>query len=87
MFDKRAQVDPPLDLMASSVLNPQAITLKDFMELTSHLPKETPLVALVVDEDDVEYARHILSAAVRVDRNNRADPLTRIELRVEGEVQ
>lgn len=81
MFDRRESVDTSLDLMAP--LAPEAITLKDFMELTSHLPKETPLVALVFDDDEVEYAKQIVSAAVRVERGRGADSATRIELKVE----
>ena len=83
MFDRRSSMDTSLDLMAAPTLTPEAITLKDFIELTSHLPKETPLVALVFDDDEVEYAKHIVSAAVRVERNKGSEAATRIELKVQ----
>jgi hypothetical protein len=83
MFDRRELLDAPLDLLATSTPAPEVITLKDFLELTSHLPKETPLVALVFDDDEVEYAKNIVSAAVRVEKNKSSGSATRIELKVQ----
>ena len=85
MFDKREQVETPLDLMATSTFAPEAITLQDFLELTSHLPRETPLFAMVFDDDEVEYTRPIVSAAVRVKRNADSVPAICIELKVQAD--
>lgn len=85
MFDNKVQLDAPLDLMASVTSASQAITLKDFLELTSHLPNETPLFALIYDDDEVEYARQIVSAAVRVERHKGSESATCIELKVQSD--
>jgi hypothetical protein len=85
MFDVKRQLDVPLDLMASVTSATQAITLKDFLELTSHLSKDTPLFALIYDDDEVEYARQIVSAAIRVERHKGSEPTTCIELKVQSD--
>lgn len=83
MFAKTGHIEAPLDLMATSTSAPQAITLHDFMELTSHLARETPIFALVIDDDEVEYTRQVVSAAIRVERNKGIASSTCIELRVQ----
>ncbi len=85
MFEKREQLEVPLDLMAPSTFASECITLQDFLELTSHLPKTTPLFAMVFDDDQVEYTRQIVSAAVRVGRNRDSHSAVCIELRVQDD--
>ncbi len=86
MFDRKEQLDGTLDLMEEVTTETKAITLQDFLDLTSHLPKETPLYALVVDDDECEYAKHVVSAAVRIERNRTGEPVRRIELKLEPEI-
>lgn len=84
MFDRK--VDGTLDLMEEVTAETEAITLQDFLDLTNHLSKETPLFALVVDDDECEYAKHVVSAAVRIERNRIGEPATRIELKLEPDI-
>ncbi len=86
MFERNEQSEATLDLMEEVTKEIEAITLQDFLDLTSHLPKETPLYALVVDDDEIEYAKHVVSAAVRIERNKIGEPARRIELKLEPEI-
>ena len=86
MFEKREQTEGSLDLMAAELpISSKAITLQDFLGLTGHLPKDTPLFGLIVDDDDVEYARNIVSAAIRIERSKVGPPAMRVELKIESE--
>jgi hypothetical protein len=86
MFDRKEQSDGTLDLMEEVTNEAEAITLQDFLDLTSNLPKDTPLFALVVDDDEIEYAKHVVSAAVRIERNKTGEPAKRIELKLEPDI-
>jgi hypothetical protein len=83
MFEKTGHVEVPLDLMVASTYAQGSITLQDLLDLTSHLPRETPLYAMVFDDDGVEYSRQIVSAAIRVARSRDSLPATCIELKVQ----
>ncbi len=75
-----------LDLMEPEARLPvRTITLQDFTDLTSSLPKDTELFALIFDDDDVEYSKRIISAAVRIERGSDGSSTKQIELKVEVE--
>lgn len=83
MFEKTGHLEVPLDLIVASTYAQGSITLQDFVDLTSQLPRETPLYALVFDDDGVEYSRQIVSAAIRVERIRDSLPAMCIELKVQ----